>query len=219
VAADRARAILRDLRALRAPIVPAVRAVRRRYSKQLAGESPDVILRIVESLLKERSWGARLIAWELLASHGGASSRLSGSFVEQMTTGLADWGSIDAFGVIVAGVAWREGQVTDRQVMRWARSKDRWLRRLALVATVPLNSKARGGSGDTRRTLAVCRALADDRDDMVVKALSWALRELSKRDARSVSSFLRAEDDRLAPRVRREVRSKLQTGRKVRPKI
>jgi 3-methyladenine DNA glycosylase AlkD len=53
---------------------------------------------------------------------------------------------------------------------------------------------------------------------MVVKALSWALRELSKRDARSVSSFLRAEDERLAPRVRREVRSKLETGRKVRPR-
>jgi 3-methyladenine DNA glycosylase AlkD len=31
-------------------------------------------------------------------------------------------------------------------------------------------------------TLEVCRALIDDRDDMVVKALSWALRELANRN-------------------------------------
>jgi 3-methyladenine DNA glycosylase AlkD len=98
--------------------------------------------------------------------------------------------------------------------MRWARSRDRWRRRLALVATVPLNSTARGGTGDTARTLMVCGALVDDRDDMVVKALSWALRELSKRDREAVEDFLRRETARLAPRVRREVRSKLETGRK-----
>jgi len=51
---------------------------------------------------------------------------------------------------------------------------------------------------------------------MVVKALSWALRELSKRDADCVKAFLRTEDLRLAARVRREVRSKLETGRKAR---
>ena len=54
----------------------------------------------------------------------------------------------------------------------WARSPDRWLRRSALVATV-------GAKAEAARTLAVCAGLAADRDDMVVKALSWALRELS----------------------------------------
>ncbi len=56
--------------------------------------------------------------------------------------------------------------------------------------------------------------LVDDRDDMVVKALSWALRELSKRDAKSVRSFLRKYRDQLAPRVLREVNNKLKTGLK-----
>ncbi|HEY1305637.1 MAG TPA: DNA alkylation repair protein [Vicinamibacterales bacterium] len=135
-----------------------------------------------------------------------------------MAAGLSDWGSVDLFGVTIAGPAWREGRISDRHVMRWARSKDRWRRRLSLVATVPLNSRARGGAGDPARTLAVCRLLADDRDDMVVKALSWALRELSKRDAGCVKEFLRTEDQRLAARVRREVRAKLETGRKVRPR-
>ena len=49
---------------------------------------------------------------------------------------------------------------------------------------------------------------------MVVKAMSWALRELAKRDPKAVADFIRDEDDRLAPRVRREVLNKLKTGLK-----
>ena len=52
------------------------------------------------------------------------------------------------------------------------------------------------------------------RDDMVVKALSWALRELSKRDPAAAAAFIRKYDARLAARVRREVTAKLETGRK-----
>ena len=82
------------------------------------------------------------------------------------------------------------------------------------MSTVPLNSKARGGSGDSMRTLEVCSLLISDRDDMVVKALSWALRELAKRDQISVRRFLNEHQDQLATRVTREVRNKLATGLK-----
>lgn len=207
-------AILAELSALRGGGTPAVREVRRRFSRALAAEPPTVVLAIVRGLLEARSWMTRVVAYELLAGHRAAMGRLNGPAIDRLAQGLDDWGSIDLFGVTVSGVAWREGSVSDAHVMRWTRSPDRWRRRLALVSTVPLNSRARGGSGDVTRTLAVCRALADDRDDMVVKALSWALRELSKRDPRAVKAFLASEDERLAARVRREVRNKLQTGRK-----
>jgi 3-methyladenine DNA glycosylase AlkD len=82
------------------------------------------------------------------------------------------------------------------------------------VCTVPLNIQSRGGAGDTARTLRVCKALVADRDDMVVKALSWALRELSKRDRAAVTAFLDEHRLRLAPRAWREVTSKLTTGLK-----
>jgi 3-methyladenine DNA glycosylase AlkD len=77
-----------------------------------------------------------------------------------------------------------------------------------------LNVKARGGIGDAGRTLAVCSLLIDDRDEMVVKAMSWALRALATRDAKAVERFMAANDSRLSARVRREVGAKLTTGRK-----
>jgi 3-methyladenine DNA glycosylase AlkD len=93
-------------------------------------------------------------------------------------------------------------------------SGDRWLRRAALVSTVALNMAADGGQGDAPRTLAICERLCDDRDDMVVKALSWALRALAHRDAEAARAFLARREHRLAARVRREVTSKLLTGLK-----
>ena len=53
-----------------------------------------------------------------------------------------------------------------------------------------------------------------DREDMIVKALSWALRELSKHDKPAVENFMGKYDEVLAGRVRREVYTKLKTGRK-----
>jgi 3-methyladenine DNA glycosylase AlkD len=79
---------------------------------------------------------------------------------------------------------------------------------------VPLNLRSRGGTGDTGRTLDICRQLVADGDDMVVKALSWALRELVVWNPEAVRRFLDTHHEVLAARVRREVRSKLETGRK-----
>jgi hypothetical protein len=41
------------------------------------------------------------------------------------------------------------------------------------------DSRTHGGKGDSRRTLRACRMLEADRDPMIVKAASWALRELA----------------------------------------
>ena len=84
----------------------------------------------------------------------------------------------------------------------------------ALATTTVLNTKSRGAFGDIDRTLLICGELADDRDDMVVKAESWALRALAPWDPAAFVAFLERHDVRLAARVKREVGNKLRTGRK-----
>lgn len=190
-----------------------IRAVRREFSKRLA-RSPapfviDVALRILE-----KPGIDRFVAYELIQHHAAAAASLREKQLERLGRGIDSWGAVDCFACYLSGPAWREHQVPDRLIHRWARSKDRWWRRAALVSTVPLNSKARGGNGDTRRTLEVCRMLLADRDDMVVKAMSWALRELSKRDPKAVRHFLDEHREVIAARVAREVRNKLTTGLK-----
>jgi 3-methyladenine DNA glycosylase AlkD len=121
---------------------------------------------------------------------------------------------VDTFSLYLSGPAWRDHRVPDSLIRSWARSRDRWWRRAAVVSTVALNSKARGGTGDAKRTLMICEMLKADRDDMVEKAVSWALRELAKRDPSSAREFISAHKALLGARVVREVRNKLTTGLK-----
>ena len=132
----------------------------------------------------------------------------------RLAIGLDSWDSVDSFARTLSGPAWVRGLISDRLVDEWAASPDRWLRRAALVSTVALNRPNEGGRVDARRTLAVCGRLVADRDDMVVKALSWALRELGRQDAAPVRAFVAEHEAGLAPRVKREVGHKLRTGLK-----
>jgi 3-methyladenine DNA glycosylase AlkD len=206
---------LEDLRRLeKNPGTDAIREVGRHYAALLRRQPPNRVIRFAQALLKSRNWPARVIAFETVRDHRAAFESLTDRLIHTWSKGLSDWGSTDLFGVTIAGPAWREGLISDDTVLKWAKSKDRWYRRLALVATVPLNSKARGGTGDAIRTLTICRILLSDGDKMVVKAMSWALRELAKRDVKTVRSFLRQERLRIPALVRREVTNKLNTGKK-----
>lgn len=209
-----AKEIEARVRALSDSSVSQVRSLRREFSKRLAQAEPDLVIKIALDLLRRPAFEYRFIAYELVQHHRSALAALDASMLEKFGHGMDSWVAVDCFSSYLAGPALREGQISEAVVHRWARSPDRWWRRAALVATVPLNTKARGGKGDPTRTLDVCRLLLADRDDMVVKAMSWALRELAKRDAASVRAFLQEEGDKLAPRVLREVNNKLGTGLK-----
>ena len=178
-------------------------------------EAPEDAVLLADNLVVSGGFEERTLAYLLLSRHRAAFATLRVDGIEALGRGMDNWASVDAFATLVAGPAWLAGQLGDSDVERWARSSDRWWRRAALASTVPLNKKRAGdGTGDARRTLAICDRLAEDRDDMVVKALSWALRSLAERDPVPVRAFLDEHGDALAARVRREVRHKLETGLK-----
>ena len=187
-----------------------IRRIRRQFSERLRGAPAGEVLALAQSLVELQRW----VAYELIYHHPSGLSVLDIEQVERLGRGIDNWGAVDAFGRYISGLAWQQGLIPDDAVHRWAQSEDRRWRRAALVSTVPLNLRSAGGKGDTKRTLEVCRRLASDRDDMVVKALSWALRALVVWDPDAVRAFLHAHGDELAARVRREVNNKLETGLK-----
>jgi 3-methyladenine DNA glycosylase AlkD len=201
------------LRVLGVP-TPEMRRIARDVARRLRAEPPGTVLALCRALVEARTLEGRAVAYEVLARHAGARSALTARWVERLGAGNDNWGSVDHFACTVAGPAWREGAVSDAMVQTWARAKDRWWRRTALVATVALNAPSRGGRGDAPRTLAVCQRLAADPDEMIVKALSWALRELLRHDPAAVTAFLGRHREVLHPRVVREVTRKRDTGRK-----
>ncbi len=201
-----------ELQALAVHNTETERAIVRRFAGQVSQAEPAFVLAMAFDLLEAHA--CRWQAYELVASHAPAFHSLGPAELERLGQGIDSWWSVDAFARPLAGPAWRLGQVPDELILAWAASPDRWWRRAALVSTVAWNVRSLGGHGDTSRTLAVCRLLVAEQDDMLAKALSWALRMLAYFDPAAVQSFLEEYDAVLAARVRREVRHKLATGLK-----
>lgn len=187
-------------------------ALRRKCSKGLADWDGRAVVQLALRLLRRSEHAYRFFGSALVFHHPPALKTLTPAIVEELGQGIDSWGDVDIFACYLSGPAWRLRRVSDQRIHRWAGSENRWWRRAALVSTAALNRKSLGGTGDVPRTLAVCRLLVEDSDDMVVKALSWALRELVPHDARAVREFLREHQDTLAARVVREVTCKLTTG-------
>jgi 3-methyladenine DNA glycosylase AlkD len=203
---------LKDYEALEEKRAKNVWPLRREFARSLKGAEPEFVLEVARELFTLSSNPGH--ATSLLMFHRKTFETLGEKEIEEFGEGMNSWGTVDTFARRLSGPAWLRGQISDELIHKWAHSEDRWWRRAALVSTVALNVRSHGGHGDAQRTLSICKLLVEDRDDMVVKAMSWALRELVIHDPDSVRAFLEKHENVLAARVKREVWNKLRTGLK-----
>ena len=93
------------------------------------------------------------------------------------------------------------------QVEGWIAHPNMWVRRAALVMTLPWARLANPKPADTavrQRVRGWAAMLADDRDWFIQKAIGWWLRDLSRHDPAMVRDWVEAHGDRLKPFARRE---------------
>lgn len=200
------------LNLLKPPYTAAAREIRRDVSRQIAKEASAIVIQLALHLLDDKSDLLRAFTYELVSHHKLTSEQLALDDLQRLGRGLNSWVSVDCFATYLSGPMWAQGKLPDKTISTWARSPDRWRRRTALVSTVALSR--RGNSEDIRKVTRICALLTADRDDMVVKALSWALREVAKKHPEEARAFLTEHKHALAARVTRELNNKLRTGLK-----
>ncbi|MER2509854.1 MAG: DNA alkylation repair protein [Amaricoccus sp.] len=103
----------------------------------------------------------------------------------------------------------RLGAVPDRldTVETWIRDPNMWVRRAAMVATLPWtrqNHPTPAEEAARDRILGWAATLAPDRDWFIQKAIGWWLRSLSLHDPERVATFLAGPGVALKPFARRE---------------
>jgi 3-methyladenine DNA glycosylase AlkD len=193
---------------------PEVKLVVKELHVSMRGCSKEEYMNLCKDLVQSNIMECQLAAWWLLEKEKKIIPSLSIQEMSSIQGILDNWVSVDFFGTFLYGVLWRIGTVSDSQVNILLSSPDVWQRRLALVGTVALNTRSRGGTGDSARTIGICEQVVDEREDMIEKALSWSLRSLIYWDKPAVESFMRKHDSRLCSRVKREVNHKLEHGTK-----
>ncbi|MDQ6669850.1 MAG: DNA alkylation repair protein [Chloroflexota bacterium] len=148
-----ARRIEEDLRTLSDRSVATVRKARRRWSSALRQHPANEILSAGLELFEDFNY--RWVAYELILFHPGAFSLVGHPVIERLAGRLASWGDVDQFGILIAGPAWRAGQIDDRLVHEWASRADRWWRRAAFgshgAVERPIPGRARGCLAHTWR--------------------------------------------------------------------
>ena len=157
---------------LKGVTVPNIRPIVKDLNKEFKPKEAQEVVEFAKQLNATRILEAQQIAYEVLDKHQAAQRSLMLDDLLELGEGIDNWVSVDCFAGYLAGPAWREGQIADEVIEEWAQSEDLWWRRAAVVCTVALNQKARGGTGDPERTLKICSLVANDQEDMVAKSLS-----------------------------------------------
>ncbi len=197
--------IARHLELLSDGYMQSIREIRKYYTKIWKDVPAEKLSSLGAILLFE--YNLRNFAYELIHHHKSSMKTIEPGLVERLGKGIDDWAAADTYAQYIVGPAWLNRRIPDSMLLTWAKSSDFWRRRVALVSTIYLN-------GDVKRMLRFSKMMVEDHEDMIVKALSWVLRKMIKYDRPAVEKFLKDHDMKLAARVKREVRNKLETGLK-----
>ena len=169
---------------------------------------------LAKQLIQTEIFECHHMAYEYLGKDKKNKKLLTEADLDDISINLDNWVFVDTLGVLLTGFLWREQIIPFEKIEGYLLHEDFWKRRLGVVATIPFNQKAHGGTGNATETLKACKYVVDDHHDMLVKALSWALRVLAKVEAEPVEDFLAEYEDRLHKKVLREVRNTLLKGTK-----
>jgi len=154
----------------------------------------DQILDIADQLWTTGAVEERILAVLMLGKFGSQLEPSHWQHLDGWVDSLTNWAETDALCSELLAPLLKKRTSQVKQLASWTRSRNRWRRRAAAVALVPL---ARQGD-QHEAAIAICDRLADDRDDMVEKAIGWLLKEVSRTQPRRVADFLLQNIQRLS---------------------
>lgn len=169
--------------------VPTLRGLAKKYRELPYGDA----LKLLKSAWHEE----RLLALILLVNTYEESSerdkeRIHRAYLRNARY-INNWDLVDASAAQVVGAHLTAANVG--LLVKLAKSRDLWERRIAIVATFHFIKH-----NEFRPTLRIATMLLADKHDLIHKAVGWMLREVGKRDRAALDAFL-AKTYRVMPRT------------------
>ncbi len=197
--------------------VPQLRDIARAWGRDHKQIAHDDLVALVDSLWNGESREERMLFTYLLEHYKPLVPALTRAHFAGWRQSLDNWEMTDGLGWVMA--LWLLGDPDTRldYLGELIADEDVWSRRLALVVTTPIN---RGHTDFTipDLTLELVDRVKEERHPMITKAISWALREMTKSHPDRVAAYLEENREVLAAHVVREVNNKLRTGLKTCPR-
>lgn len=162
--------------------------------RRIVARYRDLALKEILTLLHSPIHEERLTALLILtAQYPRATSEqqevIARTYLSQ-TKWINNWDLVDCTAPRITGAHLLK---RSRSVLRrFAKSKNLWERRIAIISTLAFISK-----GDFKETFTISKILMHDSHDLIHKAVGWMLREVGKRDLQPLDTFLKEYADRM----------------------
>jgi 3-methyladenine DNA glycosylase AlkD len=160
--------------------VPALRRLVRDY-RQL--DDSSAVAMLASSWHEERLLGLMLLVDGYGRGDESQRERIHHAYLEHSRY-INNWDLVDASAEHIVGPHLDPRQI--QLLERLARSDNMWERRIAIVSTLHFIKQNK-----FRPTLKIAQLLIGDSHDLIHKAVGWMLREVGKRDRRTLDAFLK----------------------------
>lgn len=125
-----------------------------------------------------------------------------------------NWFLIDLFSINILGQLWVSKQVDHNFVAQFLHHKDVLINRISVIACHAFKKLTLEEDYFKSQVSPILLDANNNKQDSIQKALSWTLRVLTKNNKKLILQFLNENENLLSEKIKREVRSKMDTGRK-----
>lgn len=192
---DRKRAIgaqmyMKDVAPFIGVQTPERRSLVKKIAKGLPAPTSDELGSTASKLWKLEEREFQYCANDLIGIHWKvADKRFLADHVENLLTSKPWWDTVDGLGsVAISPLTDKFG--CEKLIAQWNKSPNMWLNRAAIQ-----HQRGRKFETDVELVLQYCDDHSDSKEFLIVKAIGWALRDISRINPRAVREFLKDHPD------------------------
>jgi 3-methyladenine DNA glycosylase AlkD len=106
-------------------------------------------------------------------------------FLKPKLKDIKSWDQIDAVSTFIIGKILIKFPELEKEIIKLSESNNFWIRRIAIVSTLPLIKK-----GNLNLTLKLAEKYVKDKEPYIQKATGWMLREAAKQKPEIIKKFV-----------------------------
>ncbi len=166
-------------------LLPILRVVATEIGKFIQKEPTKAGL-LLETIWNEGSFEARQIAGKCLEKFGPKNPQICLDFVLKVIPDIDNWAVCDNLAMFgVEPVVYQNPELVLPLSEKWVKDKNKWIRRFGVVS---LRGYKRVKTTD--RVFKILGTVMEDNEKDIKKAVSWVLREITKKNPDEVTGFL-----------------------------
>ncbi len=161
--------------------VPIERAIARKYTSLSISEVSELLQSPIHNF---RQTALFIMTYQWKKADSAGRKNLYNQYLQNINR-INNWDLVDCSAPIIIGEYLQDKRKERKILYRFAKSKNIWERRIAIISTFAfLRNK------DLDDTMKLAEILINDKQDLMQKAVGWALREVGKRDEKVLVDFL-----------------------------